>query len=291
MEDIYDYLSGEEVMGDAFARAVSRQAVAQIALTVGCQHAYPSVLDSLADLVKDFIMQVGKAAQEKCEAEGRTALSVLDLKAALEHGQVFGKEPMQRLDVDFRHLQLFAFKESADSTEIGTPESLNWHQPFHTRIPPFPVRKRPRLPPSGWLPGQRAAHVSLEPGTAVSVDGSAAAARRPGYVPAFLPPFPPEHTYKRTARGAVSKTKDAAEIQKRRVETKQLVQRALRRMGGAFDDSAGEAFIAVAHRNALPASFCYTCGEKAPPFLTFGSGCMCLYRWGGLKKAQGEQRG
>lgn len=215
-------------MGDNFARAVSRQAVAQIAISVGCQEAYPSVLDTLADLARDFILSVGREAQAKCEAEGRTHISVLDMQAALEFQQPFGRETPERLSLDFRSLKNFAFRESDPLKEAATDEimdqsdKLQWCQPFPTKVEPFPVRKRPRLPPSGWLPGQCAAD----------------AGTRPSYVPPFLPPFPPEHTYRRTAKKAVVKMKDPVDIQRRRIDTKQHVQRALRRLADASAASA-----------------------------------------------------
>jgi histone H3/H4 len=203
---------------ELFARAVSRQAVAQITLAVGCKHSYTSVLDALTDLVQDFVQTVAMAAQAKAESGGRTQVSMLDVVAALEetpqqHG---GRD---RYELDWRALRGFAFRDVA-LAQADRPEAFQWYQPFHTHIPPFPVpaaagRKRAR-PPAG----------------AAEEDGEGQR-RRPAYVPSFLPPFPAEHTFRKTGIRATAKTEDPAAIQQHRIATKQLILKAMQRATGA----------------------------------------------------------
>ena len=122
-------------LADKFASSVTRQAVAQAALAVGCKHTHTSVLDALTDLVRDYIMAVGVEAQAKAEAGGRTRVTILDVLAALEGPQQEGGR--DRYELDWRSLRNFAFR--GDVTQLDRPEAFQWYQPFHTHIPPFPV--------------------------------------------------------------------------------------------------------------------------------------------------------
>lgn len=227
---------------DLFARAVTRQAVAQAALAVGCKHAYSSVLDALTDLVQDFVQTVGLASQAKANAGGRTLVSTLDVVAALEEPpQLEGRD---RYELDWRALRGFAFR---DVTQPDRPEAFQWYQPFHTHIPPFPV-------PAGVVGRKRAwADEAGEAGEADEGEGEDEGAqpqrrrqrRRPVYVPSFLPAFPPEHTFRKTGIKATAKTEDPAAIQQHRIATKQLILKAMQRA------TAGSAVPAAA---AAPSS-------------------------------------
>ena len=217
-------------MADKFALAVTRQAVAQAALAVGCKHVYPSVLDALTDLVRDYIVAVGVEAQAKAEAGGRTRVTLLDVLAALEEPQQEGGR--DRYELDWRALRGFAFR--GDMAQLDWPEAFQWYQPFHTHIPPFPV---PSTSSSSSL-GNRKRLRSAAPGEEEEEGGPGGASpradgaseeegQRPPYVPRFLPAFPPVHTFRKTGLKAAAKTEDPAAIQRHRLATKQLIAKAI----------------------------------------------------------------
>jgi hypothetical protein len=101
--------------------------------------------------------------------------------------------------------------------EFGFNEAGPWQQPFHTEVPRLPVRKRKRAP--------YAAQTDHASGSGSDC--------RPAHVPAFLPPFPPVHTYRATAVAAVARTADAAAVRQERVQRKQEVSKSLTAIAGA----------------------------------------------------------
>lgn len=226
---------------DTLALAVTRQAVAQAALAVGCKHTYPSVLDALTDLVRDYIVAVGTEAQAKAESGGRTRVTLLDVLAALEEPQQ--EAGRDRYELDWRALRGFAFR--GDVTQLDRPEAFQWYQPFHTHIPPFPVRSSSS---SSGANGSRKRALPIEGGEvngSSGEDNGAAAAPsgdgggvRPAYVPSFLPAFPPQHTFCKTGLKATSKTEDPVAIQKHRIATKQLILKAIARQKTASSSSS-----------------------------------------------------
>lgn len=229
---------------DTFALAVTRQAVAQAALAVGCKETYPSVLDALTDLVRDYIVAVGVEAQSKAEAGGRTRATLLDVLAALEVPQQ--ENARDRYEMDWRALRGFAFQ--GDESQLDRPEAFQWYQPFHTHIPPFPVHSRIyvencRRSRKRALPLDRSSDVD-SPGRETDereeVSGGRSAYPRPAFVPSFLPPFPPEHTFRKTAVKASTKLDDPVAIQRHRIATKQLVLKTIARQNIASVNPKGE---------------------------------------------------
>ena len=224
---------------DTFALAVTRQAVAQAALAVGCKHTYPSVLDALTDLVRDYIVAVGTEAQAKAESGGRTRVTLLDVLAALEEPQQ--EAGRDRYELDWRALRGFAFR--GDVTQLDRPEAFQWYQPFHTHIPPFPVRSSSSGTGAAAndtrkqaLPVEEGGEVNGSAGGGSGAGNGAGAAAsgegegfRPPYVPSFLPAFPPQHTFRKTGLKASSKTEDPVAIQRHRIATKQLILKAIAR--------------------------------------------------------------
>ncbi|GAB5030493.1 transcription initiation factor tfiid subunit 8-like [Nannochloropsis oceanica] len=220
---------------DTFALAVTRQAVAQAALAVGCKHTYPSVLDALTDMVRDFIIALGTEAQTKAESGGRTRVTLLDVLAALDEPQQ--ETGRDRYELDWRALRGFAFR--GDLTQLDQPEAFQWYQPFHTHIPPFPVcsgSSGSGIAPSDGLeralPVEGGGEVMCSSG-AENGAGAAASGEEgrmwPPYVPSFLPAFPPQHTFRKTSLKASSKMEDPVAIQRHRIATKQLILKAIAR--------------------------------------------------------------
>jgi len=116
--------------------------------------------------------------------------------------------------------------------EFGFSEAGPWQQPFHTQVPRLPVRKRKRTP------------YAAQTDSASSSDGGDG---RPAPVPAFLPPFPPAHTYQSTAVAAVKRTSDASVMRQERVQRKQDVAKSLTAIAG---ESVLQPSLTVVH--------CYT---------------------------------
>jgi hypothetical protein len=213
--------------------------VAQAALAVGCKHTYPSVLDALTDLVRDYIVAVGTEAQAKAESGGRTRVTLLDVLAALEEPQQ--EAGRDRYELDWRALRGFAFR--GDVTQLDRPEAFQWYQPFHTHIPPFPVRSSSSGTGTAST-GSRKRALPAEEGGEVNGAGAAASGEgggmRPPYVPSFLPAFPPQHTFRKTGLKASSKTEDPVAIQRHRIATKQLILKAIARQKTASSGKGTE---------------------------------------------------
>jgi hypothetical protein len=188
-------------------------------------------------LVRDFIVAVGTEAQTKAESGGRTRVTLLDVLAALEEPQQ--EAGRDRYELDWRALRGFAFR--GDVTQLDQPEAFQWYQPFHTHIPPFPVRSGSSgtgvAPNDGLrraLPVEEDREVMCPSGGGVKNGAGAAASgegrgMRPPYVPSFLPAFPPQHTFCKTGLKASSKTEDPVAIQRHRIATKQLILKAIAR--------------------------------------------------------------
>jgi hypothetical protein len=186
-------------------------------------------------LVRDYIVAVGTEAQAKAESGGRTRVTLLDVLAALEEPQQ--EAGRDRYELDWRALRGFAFR--GDVTQLDRPEAFQWYQPFHTHIPPFPVRSTSSGTGTAsngsrkrTLPAEEGEEVN---GSSGAGNGAGAAASgggggmRPPYVPSFLPAFPPQHTFRKTGLKASAKTEDPVAIQRHRIATKQLILKAIAR--------------------------------------------------------------
>jgi hypothetical protein len=95
----------------------------------------------------------------------------------------------------------------------------SWQQPFHAEVPNLPVKKRKRF------------NTSAQEGGSSSSSGisgwGAQEAERPPYIPAFLPPFPPKHTYQATEAAGARRGKDAKVAQQARLKRRNAVTEAL----------------------------------------------------------------
>lgn len=194
----------EQTSVDLFAQRVSVQAAAHVCRAVGCQRAFPSVLDTLADVIKHFVETVGTHAHRIAEHGGRQDVTVVDALAAMKQ---MGPEP-----IDWRGLRNFAFNDQGSS----------WQQPFHVDVPRLPVRKRKRQ-----LYAAERDDEAAEP--------------HPPHIPPFLPELPPPHTLKRTKVPAVKRSNDARELREKRVKRNQDAQQVLFRITAKEDDAAAAA--------------------------------------------------
>lgn len=200
-------------MSDAFASAVTNQAVAQIVAACGFKKTQASVLTCLSDVVKDYIDTIGTFAKSNAEHGGRTKVTIADMLIALEQLAV---------PIDWETLRSHAFNDD----EINQ----RWYQPFPVEVPSFPVRiakdpfpKEPRPPLFGRQEEEDSSRKNAaEPGASSSLDQEP----RPSYVPAFLPPFPHKHTFRRTKVHAPPKDTDGS-IHAKLVETREENQRSV----------------------------------------------------------------
>lgn len=151
-------------MGDEFARELTKQAIARACVALGSKTTSMAVLDSLADIVRHFITQMGVRMQSVAEASGRAIPGIQDV---LYNAQKFNLRTNSKI----------RWEELSDFAVPSDPQVQGWNHPFPHQISNFPIRQ-----------SAISDRVSLnEPG-----------ATRGDYIPQHLPPFPPAHTYKRT---------------------------------------------------------------------------------------------
>mmetsp|Transcript_31040 Transcript_31040/g.62984 ORF Transcript_31040/g.62984 Transcript_31040/m.62984 type:complete len:206 (-) Transcript_31040:290-907(-) len=165
------------------------QAAATVCLAVGCSRVDEAVLDTLADVVKEYVKTIGTHANNIAEAGGRTVCTPLDALSALKQ--------MGPKEVSIVELRRF---------------EKSWQQPFHAEVPQLPVKKRKRF--------NRGANESSSGWGAQEID-------RPPHIPAFLPPFPPKHTYQATEAGGGRRSKDVKAAQQARLKRRNAVTEAL----------------------------------------------------------------
>mmetsp|Transcript_21360 Transcript_21360/g.48178 ORF Transcript_21360/g.48178 Transcript_21360/m.48178 type:complete len:249 (-) Transcript_21360:383-1129(-) len=178
-----------------FKRRVTAQGCAHVCLAVGCTRAFPSVLEVLADVTRDYVATIGSHSRTLAEAGGRSEVTAIDVLSVLKH---MGPEAQQ-----WKDLQHFAFSDEP------------WQQPFNTEIPRLPVRRR-----------RRAHFASTAEGDEATIEGEGGE-ERPAHVPDFLPPFPPKHTYQSTETKAVKRSRDPAEVRQQRVKRKHEIAQSL----------------------------------------------------------------
>ena len=69
---------------DDYADSVCRAAAAHVCLAVGASRTYPSVLDTLSDVTKQYVTTIGLHARNVAETGARTDVSVVDVLAAMK---------------------------------------------------------------------------------------------------------------------------------------------------------------------------------------------------------------
>ncbi len=85
-------------------------------MAVGVTRSSPTVLETLADIIKHYVAEIGLQARAVAEHGGRADVTAVDILAALKQT---GPEAVQ-----WKDLKEFAFNES-----------VSWQQPFHADIP------------------------------------------------------------------------------------------------------------------------------------------------------------
>jgi len=144
---------------EAFAGEIVKMVVAIICKSAGFDSMTRSSCEALCDVLIAYLEELGLTAHQYAEHACRTEVNPVDVKIALR--------------TDFR-VEWSSFVSWVKKEK--TQSRLDTH-PFDYPLPPFPIhRPRERLTPQA----------------------QDTPALRPGYVPSFLPPFPPTYTYLET---------------------------------------------------------------------------------------------
>ena len=207
---------------DDYADSVCRAAAAHVCLAVGASRTYPSVLDTLSDVTKQYVTTIGLHARNVAETGARTDVSVVDVLAAMKQMGAGG--------CHWADLNEFAFND------VGP-----WQQPFHAEVPMLPVRKRKRdhfavVAPSGSSSSSSSSAAAATAAAAAASSSSSSSSSsaveyvddgRPPHIPPWLAPLPPKHTYIKTKSNAVKKTVDGGALRKKRAARKQEIAASL----------------------------------------------------------------
>ncbi|KAG5179084.1 hypothetical protein JKP88DRAFT_327846 [Tribonema minus] len=226
---------------DAFAREVTTQAVAQAFTALGVNETFASVLDSLSDVTAHYIEAIGRMAHDSAERNGRSPsdVTLVDILSAI------GQMPQHGGGVAWRDLADFAFG-TGDSTDAGT--STGWGQPFPHSVPIFPISKEQAhvgdapaaAPPPPFAAVQQAADSTAPPPAGV---GNGAAAIPPPsqqqYIPPFLPPLPPAHTYSASVKRSKAGGVDPSGLRLERLKRKRQTEESLRKLTAASNGTGG----------------------------------------------------
>lgn len=147
-------------MSDEYAREITKQSVARACAALGIKNTYPSVIESLADVMRHYIQSISEKTLQNCETSGRLAPGIQDLIPILG-------------DNSWKVLRDFAFEDVNNPNDERNKGK--WNQPFPVQISKFPVKKR-NISESMTTLGE------------VQIKGA--------FVPSHLPSYPPAHTYR-----------------------------------------------------------------------------------------------
>ena len=165
MEDRGAAPAGEPT-AEALERRVARVVVAQSLQAAGFTSARASALDALSAVLLGYLKEAGHLAHEAAESAGRAQAALPDALVALE-----------ALGADAPRLLRYV-----ERCYAGAADELPFAQP----LPRYPVRKRPRAPPSLLETGEAAA----------------------AHVPRWAPALPDAHTYTATPAHAPAPADD-----------------------------------------------------------------------------------
>jgi hypothetical protein len=187
-------------MSDDFAREATKRAVATAALAFDFEVSNDNLVESLADVVRHYVEKLGNLSKEVAETGGRAKLGVQDVVVALNK--------LVPEATSWRELRDFGFESVQNPGEAKDTLVPRWVQPFPSSVTEFPVNKR---------------DVTMVP----EYDGKCV---RGANVPNHLPPFPPEHTYKRTENKKKRSLASAEAQQMKRVADNRSMAQAIARI-------------------------------------------------------------
>lgn len=207
-------------MATNYSRSIAQIVVAQLAEDAGFETAQKSSLDILSDLLLRYIAEIGRSAHAYADCAQRACPNADDvLKGLLDMGV--------RLD---------------DITAYTSVQEV----PFAHVLPPFPVQRQPKWPPSFE-------HKCEEP---------------PKHIPAWLPALPDKHTYVATP---AFDGHDPDQIKQRQssAKAKRQAEKALVRLSKrtSNDTATGAAGAAAVGDSAAAAGTLIDSNTSGNPFL------------------------
>eukprot|EP01041_Mallomonas_annulata_P002447 gene2447-4751_t len=151
---------------DDFAREVTKRAIAKACVALDFKYTSSTVLDIMSDVVHHYIRSIGERTREQAEVAGRSQPGIHDVLAALEQARP--------ANVSWKELRDFVFDDVKNPSIISENK---WCAPFPFVVPSFPVRLKIKKETTNLDEAIRGPHI-----------------------PSHLPPYPPEHTYRRTSK-------------------------------------------------------------------------------------------
>ena len=71
-------------MDDVYANEIAKRAVARACVALGFKYCQESALESLADVLRQYVVSIGTTARDQAEVSGRCAVGIQDLILAVE---------------------------------------------------------------------------------------------------------------------------------------------------------------------------------------------------------------
>jgi len=180
--------------------------IAGLCKDIGFDGAKTTTLDTLVDLSRRYIEQIGEKAACRAERAGRTSANILDLDSTFDE-----------LGIDWIEIREF-FKETSD---LKFPTAVVKPQPRKIILcqPSLPEKKEKKK-------DKEDVDIELdgEDDEADNDEKIVEEAPKNLHIPEFLPKFPDEHTYKKTEDYP---TRGGNELKKLKVQQNSQVERSL----------------------------------------------------------------
>eukprot|EP00743_Colponemidia_sp_Colp-15_P012972 GILK01014926.1.p1 GENE.GILK01014926.1~~GILK01014926.1.p1 ORF type:complete len:218 (-),score=17.41 GILK01014926.1:93-719(-) len=191
-------------MADRYCRDLIKVSTSQICVQQGFDNISANALDTFVDVAIRYIHEVGSTAHRYTELASRTEGNIYDVLAALQD---------MNLNTD-------AMLSYGTETDI----------PFAHTVPRFPLRKPKR---------QSNDIISRPQEPPAATEGDETQTKKPklNCIPPYLPAFPDEHTYKRTAV-MMERPKDSKLIHRKKVEEKRAVENHLTKLASIASGTA-----------------------------------------------------
>lgn len=71
-------------MDEVYANEVAKRAVARACVALGFKNCQESALESLADIVRQYVTTLGSACRDQAEVSGRSTVGIQDVILAIE---------------------------------------------------------------------------------------------------------------------------------------------------------------------------------------------------------------
>jgi hypothetical protein len=107
-------------MSREYSKELTKASIALVAQRIGFTITSEATLESLADVVREFIETSSTRALELSECSGRAVPGIQDV--------------LPVLDPDWRELKDFAFEDAKNPHQ-----RQRWHEPFPFHVPNFPI--------------------------------------------------------------------------------------------------------------------------------------------------------